>query len=99
MAGAIKFIMMDSPVKGALRRIILRSKCCTALSALREAGEYQDRKVLRDRLYRSVCNRPFLCLPCFTVSEISLLHGLMEHSPFVFHHVYSSPFALTRHST
>lgn len=81
MSGAIKFIMMDSPVKGALRRIIFCSKCCTALSALREAGEYQDRKVLRDRLYRSVCNRPFLCLPSFTVSGILLSHGLTALSP------------------
>lgn len=82
MSVAINFIKMDSPVKGVLRRIIFRSKGCTVPYALLEAKEDQDRKVLRDRLYRSVCNRVPLCLHRFAVSEIWLLHRLMKCGPF-----------------
>lgn len=72
---AINTIKIQPFVRGVLSWIILHSKCCPVPYALLEAREDQDRKILRDSLYGSVCNRLLLCLHHFTVNEILLLVG------------------------
>lgn len=97
MSAAINFIKMDSPVKGVLRGIILRSPCCTVPCALLEAEEDQDRRGLRDRLYRSVSNSPSVCPAWLLVEWGSARAGEMRS--LFFPHVDAFPFASTRHCT